>query len=173
MKLLLEFLAVSCIVLADISLPDNFKSDFKQMITNPDKKVITYSGEVRFCDKKLFKWSYMKPTKKEVCTDGKELLVVDHDLEQVSAFYISKGLDIAKVLREAKHYKEHIYLTEFDGTKYTIQLNDAGELQSIAYFDELDNKVQILFMQMQYSKGKLPVKMMQCNYPADYDVIRG
>jgi outer membrane lipoprotein carrier protein len=173
MKLLLGFMIVSSMALANINLPDNFSADFTQMITNTKGKVITYSGEVRFSDKKLFKWSYLKPTKKEVCTDGKELLVVDHDLEQVSAFYISKGLDIAKVLTQAKHYKDHIYLAEFDGKKYTIQLSDTGELQSIAYFDNLDNKVQILFIQMKYAKGKLPSKMMQCNYPVDYDVIRG
>jgi len=173
MKLLLGLMLVSSVLLADINLPDNFTADFTQMITNTKKKVITYSGEVRFSDKKLFKWIYLKPTKKEVCTDGKELLVVDHDLEQVSAFYISKGLDIAKVLSQAKHYKDNIYLATFDSKKYTIQLNDSGELQSIAYFDDLDNKVQILFTQMKYRKGKLPSKEMQCNYPVEYDVIRG
>ncbi len=173
MKLLLGMIVVSSMALSNINLPDNFIADFTQMITNPKKKVLTYSGKVRFSDKKLFKWSYLEPTKKEVCTDGKELLVVDHDLEQVSAFYIKKGLDVAKVLSRATHYKDNIYVATFDGKKYTIQLNDAKELQSIAYFDELDNKVQILFTHMKYQKGKLPNKEMQCNYPVEYDVIRG
>jgi len=173
MKLLFGLMIVSSMALSSINLPENFSANFTQMITNTKGKVITYGGEVRFSDKKLFKWRYVKPTKKEVCTDGKELLVVDHDLEQVSAFYMSKGLDIAKVLTQAKHYKDHIYLAQFDGKKYTIQLSNTEELQSVAYFDNLDNKVQILFTQMKYSKGKLPSKIMQCNYPADYDVIRG
>ena len=173
MKLFFGLMIIPSLVLASINLPENFSADFTQMITNTKGKVITYGGEVRFSDKKLFKWRYLKPTKKEVCTDGKELLVVDHDLEQVSAFYIDKGLDITKVLTQAKHYKDHIYLAQFDGKKYTIQLSDTEELQSVAYFDNMDNKVQILFTQMKYSKGRLPSKIMQCNYPADYDVIRG
>lgn len=173
MKELLGVFLLSTLVFSDIKLPDNFSADFTQMITNTKKKVIHYSGKVRFSDTKLFKWSYLEPTKKEVCTDGSELLVVDHDLEQVSAYYISKGIDIAKVLSKAKLHSKNIYVAEFDGTKYTIQVDDTQKLQSIAYFDELDNKVQIVFKHMQYAKGKLPHKEMLCNYPVDYDMIRG
>ena len=173
MTKLFGVILLSTLLFSDIKLPENFSADFTQLITNTKKKVIHYSGIVRFTDAKLFKWSYLEPTKKEVCTDGKELIVVDHDLEQVSAYYISKGLDIAKVLGKAKRYSKHIYVAEFDGTKYTIQLDSAQKLQSIAYFDELDNKVQIVFKEMHYGKGNLPSKEMKCNYPVDYDVIRG
>ena len=173
MTKLLGVILLSTLLFSDINLPENFSADFTQMITNTKKKVINYSGKVRFSDAKLFKWSYLEPTKKEVCTDGLELLVVDHDLEQVSAYYISKGLDIAKVLTKAKEHSKNIYVAEFDGTKYTIQLDKQQRLQSIAYFDTLDNKVQIVFKHMKYAKGKLPKKKMQCNYPVAYDMIRG
>ena len=173
MTKLLGVMLLSTLVFSDIKLPDNFSSDFTQMITNTKKKVINYSGKVRFSESKRFKWSYLEPTKKEVCTDGLELLVVDHDLEQVSSYYIAKGLDIAKVLTKAKLHSENIYVAEFDGKQYTIQLDDTQKLQSIAYFDELDNKVQIVFKNIHYGKGKLPTKAMKCNYPVEYDVIRG
>jgi outer membrane lipoprotein carrier protein len=158
---------------SSIELPASFQADFTQMITNTKQKVIRYSGKVIFSDKKFFKWMYLSPTKKEVCTDGIELLIVDHDLEQVSAYYMAKGLDISKVLSNAKLYKEHIYVAEYEGKKYTIQLNDKGQLQSIAYYDELDNKVQIVFENIQYAKSILDRKKLQCNYPEAYDVIRG
>ena len=173
MTKLLGVILLSTLVFSDIKLPDNFSADFTQMITNTKKKVIHYSGTVRFSDAKLFKWSYLEPTKKEVCTDGLELLVVDHDLEQVSAYYIAKGLDIAKVLENAKLHSANIYVALFDGKKYTIQLDKQQRLHSLAYFDELDNKVQIVFKNMKYKKGKLLLKEMQCDYPAVYDVIRG
>lgn len=173
MTKLFGVILLSTLLFSDIKLPENFSADFTQMITNTKKKVIHYSGTVRFTDAKLFKWSYLEPTKKEVCTDGKELIVVDHDLEQVSAYYISKSLDIAKVLGKAKLYSKNICVAAFDGTKYTIQLDSAQKLQSITYFDELDNKVQIVFKDMHYGKGNLPSKEMNCNYPVDYDVIRG
>jgi len=173
MTKLLALLLLSTLLFSDIKLPDNFSAEFTQMITNTKKKVINYSGKVRFSDAKRFKWSYLEPTKKEVCTDGLELIVVDHDLEQVSAYYISKGLDIAKVLTKAKRHSKNIYVAEFDGKQYTIQLDDTQKLHSIAYFDELDNKVQIVFKDIHYGKGKLPSKEMKCNCPVAYDVIRG
>ncbi len=173
MTKLLGVLLLSTLVFAEIKLPDNFQADFKQMITNTKQKVIHYKGEVAFSDEKLFKWSYMEPTQKEVCTDGLELLVVDHDLEQVSAYYIGKGIDIAKVLKKATLHSKNIYVAESNGKKYTIQLDSEQKLHSIAYYDDLDNKVQIVFTKMKYGKGKLASDKMQCNYPVDYDVIRG
>lgn len=167
------FLLVSSLAFSSIDLPDNFKADFTQMITNTKNKVIHYSGEVRFTEGKLFKWSYKVPTQKEVCTDGMELLVVDHDLEQVSAYYIAKGLDVSKILKEAKHHSENIYVADFESKKYTIQLDKQQRLQSIAYFDDLDNKVQIVFKHIKYGKGNFSKASMQCDYPASYDVIRG
>ena len=173
MTKLLGVILLSSLLFSDIKLPDNFSADFTQMITNTKKKVINYSGKVRFSESRLFKWSYLEPTKKEVCTDGMELLVVDHDLEQVSAYYIAKGLDIAKVLKKAKLHSKNIYVAEFDGKQYTIQLDNTQKLQSIAYFDELDNKVQIVFKRMRYGKGTLSDKEMKCHYPIEYDMIRG
>ena len=145
MRLFLIMLSLHSMLFADIALPENFQADFEQKITNSKGKVIKYAGKVRFCDKTLFKWSYLSPTKKEVCTDGVELLVVDHDLEQVSAYFITKGLDISKVLQKAKQHSKNIYVAEYDGKHYSIQLDQSTKLHSIAYYDELDNKVQIIF----------------------------
>lgn len=173
MRLLTLQLLLSSMLFSGIELPVNFQADFEQKITNTKKKVITYEGKVLFSDKKLFKWLYVSPTQKEVCTDGVELLVVDHDLEQVSAYVIARGLDISKVLEKAKLHSENIYIATYEGKNYTIQLDQNKRLQSIAYYDELDNKVQIRFINMKYANGKLDTKKMKCHYPTDYDMIRG
>lgn len=173
MRLLSLLLLLSSVLIASIELPENFQANFEQKITNTKGKVIKYTGKVLFSDKSLFKWSYISPTKKEVCTDGVELLVVDHDLEQVSTYYITKGLDISKVLDKAEPYSKHIYVAEYEAKHYTIQLDDTKKLHSIAYYDELDNKVQIIFTNMKYGKGKLKSGKLKCNYPNAYDVIRG
>jgi len=173
MKLLALLLLASSLLSANIKLPENFQAGFIQKITNTKEKVITYSGKVRFSNERLFKWSYTEPTQKEVCTDGFEVLVVDHDLEQVSAYVITKGIDIAKILDKAQLHSENIYLAEYENKKYTIQLDKQQRLHSIAYYDDLDNKVQIVFSHMKYGKGDLPTESMKCNYPANYDMIRG
>jgi len=171
MRLFLTLSLLSSLAFSEIHLPDNFRANFSQNVTSTKKKVIHYSGKLRFSDKQ-FKWSYIKPSKKEVCTDGLELMVVDHRLEQVSVYYVSEDLDIAKILKKAKLHSKNIYVAKYQGVQYTIQLDRKGRLHSLAYFDKLDNKVQIVFKNMKYGKGKLSAKSLQCNYPSSYDMIR-
>lgn len=173
MRLLPLLLLASSLLFAEINLPENFQANFIQKITNTKKHVIQYSGKVQFSDEKRFKWSYVKPTKKEVCTDGSELIVVDHDLEQVSSYFITDGLDIAKILKKARLHSKNVYVAQYENKQYTIQVDSKERLHSIAYFDDLDNKVQIVFKNMKYGKGNLPVEKMKCNYPRSYDMIRG
>jgi len=174
MRILLLILMLGFYAFADsITLPDNFKADFIQKITNTKKKVINYNGKVYFSAKKLQKWKFLKPTKKEVCTTYKELIVVDHDLEQASYFRLNKGFNLSKILNKAKLYKKNIYLATYLDITYTIQVDAKGKLHSFAFFDALDNKVQIVFKNIKYGKGKLSKKIMSCPVPKDYDVIRG
>jgi len=125
MKKLLLILSMSLGINADISLPNNFMTDFIQTITNDKGKVIRYEGKVAFRQDKemlesengiqqefinnLFKWSYNKPTSKEVCSDGTQIIVVDHDLEQVSKYIIDDGLDLEKVLAVAQKLTNRDY----------------------------------------------------------------
>jgi len=156
-----------------LSLPEHFKADFTQKITNTKNKVITYKGKVYFSNKLQSKWDYTVPTKKQVCIDGRELTVVDHDLEQVSQYAINKGFNFSKILKKAKHHKKNIYVAHYENKSYTIQVDAKQRLQSIAYFDELDNKVQIIFKKVKYGKGNLSKKTMTCKIPKAYDMIRG
>ncbi|MEA2048500.1 MAG: LolA-like outer membrane lipoprotein chaperone [Campylobacterota bacterium] len=172
MKQLWLLLLVSPMLFATIELPENFQSDFIQKITNEKNKVIEYKGKVSFSNERLFKWHYTKPTQKEVCTDGSKLVVVDHDLEQVSRYRIAKGIDIAKILHNARLYRTDIYVARYENKKYTIQLYKQ-KLHSIAYFDNLDNKVQIVFKNIKYGYGDFSHKRMQCDAPKAYDVIEG
>ena len=173
MKQLFIILCFTSLVFSTIHLPQSFEADFSQTITNTKNKVLHYNGKVYFSESKHFKWQYIEPTQKEVCTDGVELLVVDHDLEQVSSYYISQGLDISKILQKASKYSQNIYVALYENKKYTIQIDSKKRLQSIAYFDNLDNKVQIVFKHIKYRKSKFSSKIMHCAYPNDYDMIRG
>jgi len=176
MRLILLILIVNIVAFsASITLPENFQAKFTQKITNPKKKVINYSGKVSFSDKSLLKWEYIKPTKKEVCTNGEDLIVVDHDLEQVSNYRIDKGFDLSKILKKAKAVKDRktVYLAKYEGKNYTIQTDAKGRLSRVAYFDDLENTVLIIFTKMKYGKGKLKASSMKCNYPKDYDIING
>jgi len=159
--------------MGNIILPDNFHADFFQKITNTKQKVLEYRGDVFFSNKNHFKWRYLEPTQKEVCSNEEEILIVDHDLEQVSRYLVTKGFNIGAILKKAKKYRPQIYVANFENKKYTIKVDKREKLHSIAYFDNLDNKVQILFTNMKYTKGNIAQKKMLCNYPKSYDIIEG
>jgi len=135
MKQIALILILSVVTFASsINIPENFQANFKQTITNPKKKVISYSGKVYFSEGTKLKWEYTKPTKKEVCTNGKELRVVDHDLEQVSEYRINKGFNLSQVLKKAKFHSDKLYLASHGGIQYTIQVDKHNNKHFIVYF---------------------------------------
>jgi len=186
-KKLLLILTCTLAMNADISLPDNFMTDFHQTITNDKGKVIKYEGKVSFKQEKqilesqngtkqefssnFFKWNYNKPTHKEVCSDGTQIIVIDHDLEQVSKYLIDDGLDLEKVLAVAQKLSNKDYKAVYKDVEYLITLDNKGQLEKIFYTDSLDNRVRIVFSNMQYSIQNFDNKNLECDTPADYDII--
>ena len=189
MKKLLLILAITLAINSDISLPDNFISNFSQTITNDKGKVIKYMGQVAFKEdkqifvaengveqkfvSKLFKWDYKKPTHKEVCSDGVQIIVIDHDLEQVSKYIIDDGLDLEQILKVAQKLSNKDYKAVYKDVEYLITLDDKGELKKIFYTDNLDNRVRIIFTNINYNSRSFTNEQLECDIPSDYDIIEG
>jgi len=188
MKLLMTLVTLTFSLWAEIELPQTFKSDFYQTITNEKGKVIRYEGSVRFKNfqnsyindlgettsysRSLFKWLYTSPTQKEVCTDGTQLIVIDHDLEQVSTYMIDEGVNLEEILKRAKAISKNEYQATYKDIEYLISLNNTGLLKQITYVDNLDNAVKIIFQNMEYDTT-VDERALECNAPADYDEIKG
>jgi len=176
-KTMRNFLVVCMLTLGlgaeALNLPEHFKASFTQMVTNPKKKVLQYSGKIVFSKPSLIKWSYLQPTQKEVCSNKKVLTVVDHDLEQVSTYHIDKAFNLENILHKAKLHSKNIYVSHYKNKNYTIQIDSKKHLQSIAYFDDLDNKVQIVLKKVTYGKNTVGKNEVTCTIPKDYDRIRG
>jgi len=187
-----EFFTISILSMAlnaTIALPESFETDFRQTITNDKDKVINYSGEVKFkqdrtvlvneygmdteISSKLFKWSYQTPTKKEVCTDGVQLIVIDHDLEQVSRYLIDEGLELEEVLKVAQKISNKDYKALYKEVEYLITLDKDDKLKKIFYTDSLDNRVKIIFENMKYDSKTFDDRGLECEEPKDYDMIEG
>ena len=155
----------------NIKLPVAFKANFMQQVTNTKGKVIKYRGKIYYNSPSRTKWLYRSPTKKEVCTQGRQLIVIDHDLEQVSYYSINKGFNLSKVLKRAKHHNGNTYVTTYRGKYYTIVLDNRGRVQQIAYKDNLDNTVNIIFTNIKYRNSLLPNSKFVCTRPKNYDTI--
>ncbi|CAA6811689.1 MAG: Outer membrane lipoprotein carrier protein LolA [uncultured Sulfurovum sp.] len=188
MKLFISLLTLSTLLFAEITLPQNFKTDFHQTITNDKGKVIKYTGSVVFKNleqtfdtasgkenlytRSLFKWSYTSPTQKEVCTDGTQLIVVDHDLEQISNYMVDDSINLKEILSVAKKISNVDYTATYKDIEYLISLDEKEQLEYIVYVDNLDNSVKIIFKNMNYNII-VNEDVLTCNAPQDYDVIKG
>jgi outer membrane lipoprotein carrier protein len=159
---------------ATLSLPQSFETSFVQNITNDKGKTIEYQGEVLFqhMGQDIFKWNYTAPTQKEVCTDGIQLTVVDHDLEQVSTYLIQEGIDLKSILDVAQPITTRDYKAVYKDVEYLITLDEQNQLQKVVYVDNLDNKVKIVFSNMRYN-GEIDSKRLECTAPQEYDILKG
>ena len=178
MKLLLTMSALVVTLNANITLPKNFQTDFQQTITNDKGKVINYDGKVAFNNidqygQNLFKWNYTSPTQKEVCTNGANLIVIDHDLEQVSTYQVEEGINLEAILNVAKKITNETYQATYKDTEYIITLDKSNQLKKIVYVDNLDNAVKIIFNNMDYNISSFDMKLLECNAPSEYDIIEG
>ena len=64
-QLLLVFALSTFIFAKSINIPENFQANFTQIITNPKKKVINYSGKVYFSEYSKLHSEYI-PTSNEI-----------------------------------------------------------------------------------------------------------
>ncbi len=174
MRYLLILFALCIAAFAEgITLTPAMEAKFVQKITHPNKSVERYEGILLMDNSSRFKWSYTKPLKKEICSDGSNLIVVDNDLQQVSLYHLVGGFDLSSILKRAKHYKDRLYLASYKGRNYTIALDSKGIIEQIAYRDEHDNIVNIhLYKVKRYTKA-LPIERFNCPYPKNYDLIKG
>ncbi|MBD3793703.1 MAG: outer-membrane lipoprotein carrier protein LolA [Campylobacterales bacterium] len=174
---------------AEITLPENFESNFEQTVTNEKGKAIHYEGNVVYRYNKyvyinsmgkeieitngLFKWHYASPTQKEVCSDGMQIVVIDHDLEQISKYIIDEGFDLEKILKVAQETAPLEYKATYQDVVYHIILDANRQLSKISYIDNMDNRVDILFRQMHYNIPSFDETKLECPINSDYDVIEG
>jgi len=165
------FMALVTLNAQSINVPKSFKATFIQQVKNTKGKVIKYRGRVFFNYPSQTKWIYTSPTRKEVCSYKRQLIVIDHDLEQVSYYKINKGFNLARVLATAKKYRDRTYVTRYGGKQYTIVLRANGQLEQVAYKDNLDNTVNIIFSTIKYRNKLLPNSKFDCIRPVKYDTI--
>ncbi len=172
MRYLFIFLFFLSNVMANsVKIPVSLSANFTQKITDPKGKTILYKGKVQLNIEGDLKWSYKSPTKKEVCSNKKIFIVVDHDLEQVSFYKIDKTPNLASILKNARHYKGRLYTARFGEAIYTFSIDSKGYIDQLAYKDDLDNVVNIHFLNIKYAHKKIPTAQLQCPYPFDYDIV--
>lgn len=149
---------------------NSFESDFIQTVTDEKNKTLTYEGHLIAQKPQSAVWSYKIPVIKDVYISSYNVTIVEPAIEQVIIRKIESNFDFFNMIRNAKKIKENVYVAMYKESEFTITKN--GELlESIAYSDEFDNKVKILFKNQQQNKI-IDKKLFIPKFLTDYDIIR-
>ncbi len=146
----------------------NFSSEFTQSVSSKDSK-IDYSGRFVLTQNKAF-WSYEKPSKKEIFIQNNEIIIVEHDLEQVVFSKLDKIPNLNEIFKRAKKINDNKLEAKYEGINYQIYL-EKDEVKSISYKDEFENSVLITLFN-QRKNTKIDENIFTPNFPKNYDLVR-
>lgn len=147
----------------------SFEAEFTQNITDDKNKVLTYSGHLTASKPLYAMWQYAKPVKKDIYINSHNVTIIEPEIEQVIMKSIESKFDFFKIVDNAKEIKKDIYEAFYKESKFTI-ISKNDFIESISYFDEFDNKVQILFTN-QKQNIEINNEIFTPNIPTDYDII--
>ena len=102
-----------------------------------------------------------------------QLLVIDHDLEQISNYNIEDSINLEEVLKLGKKISTDTYQATYKEIEYLIHMDSNNHLKKILYTDNLENKVKISFQKMHYDNASFDLDKMECQRPKDYDIVEG
>jgi len=168
MKVLLVF----CFLVFELFALDlnfeNFSSSFEQNIHSKDS-TINYKGYFILSKDKAF-WSYESPSKKEIYINKNEIIIVEHDLEQVIFSKLEKIPNLNEIFKNAKKVSPNELIAQYEGIHYKIELREE-KLKSISYKDEFDNSITINFFN-QKKNQQINENLFVAKIPPNYDKVR-
>lgn len=145
----------------------NFSSDFSQSVSSKNSK-IDYSGHFILTQDKAF-WSYDKPLKKEIYIDKNEIVIVEHDLEQVIFSTLDKTPNLNEIFKLAKKISPNEFEAKYENIVYRISLEN-NEVKSISYKDEFENDIFIT-LSRQSKNTKINEAVFTPKIPQSYDLV--
>lgn len=161
-------LAFAAQILAFNAEYSSFSSNFTQSIKSLNS-TISYSGNFIITQNEAF-WNYTSPSKKQIFINGKQVVVVEPDLQQATYSTLQDIPNLTQIFQKARKISPTQYEASYQGTKYTIRLEN-DEVKSIAYRDNLDNDVFIT-LSSQKRNQSVNKSRFTPKIPAGYDIIR-
>ncbi|WP_371818509.1 LolA-like outer membrane lipoprotein chaperone [Campylobacter helveticus] len=163
------FLTLFCALVFAYDLDyENYTSEFSQSVSSKQSK-LDYEGHFILEKDRAF-WSYEKPSKKEIYINKNDIIIVEHDLEQVSFAKLEKIPNLSAIFKQAKEISPNKLKATYENTDYIITLFN-GEVKSISYNDEFENKVLITLHKPQ-KNTKINPSIFKPKFPQNYDILR-
>lgn len=137
-----------------------YQASFIQTVINPSGKTIKYKGSIHIKQPNKMLWEYKTPIEKYVYMNNLKVIIDEPELEQAIYTQLTNEINLIDFLNNP----------DLVDDKYTLIFKNE-QLKSIAYNDEMENKIKILFENIQINK-KIVDQLFQFIAPLDYDIIR-
>ncbi|MCK5294118.1 MAG: outer-membrane lipoprotein carrier protein LolA [Arcobacteraceae bacterium] len=170
MKVLSILLLTTTLFYGQIFEFTTYKSNFTQTVTNSSNNKIEYKGEIYITEDSNILWKYLSPVKKNVYIDGTKVMIVEPELEQVILSTMEKELNLFNIINNSQKVSKDLYKNDVNNILYTIKLKN-NLLFSINYMDEIENKIEILFINSE-KNIRLSKNIFQYTIPNEYDIIK-
>ncbi len=148
----------------------SFRASFSQTIMNDTNKTIVYAGDVFIKESGKVLWKYKTPVIKNVYLIDNIAIVDEPELEQAIYTTLENSIDILNLLKEAKKVNEDTYKTNLYNKEYIIIIKN-DKIYSLSYKDELDNKIVILFHEIEQNV-EINDSIFNFLAPSYYDIIK-
>ncbi len=167
---IIYIILLSLSLFADFDKISSFRANFIQNVTNPNNKVVSYSGEVIAKAPYYMLWIYQSPIEKNIYLN-KDFVIVDEPmLEQALFSKLKDEINIISLLKKSTKISKDKYLAKVYDRTYTIKTRD-NKITNISYSDEMDNKIEIKFTNF-IPNIKIANKRFVFVAPDYYDIIR-
>ena len=170
MKHIFLYTLLSTLLFASLDNINSFEADFTQMVTDDKGKVLTYTGNVIASKPQNALWDYIKPITKKIYIDSHKVTVIEPEIEQVIIRRIESSFDFFNMIKKAKKTGDNSYLAIFKSSEFIIK-TEKSLIKSIAYSDEFENSVHILF-ENQKQNREIDKMIYIPNIPVEFDIIR-
>ena len=148
----------------------SFEADFSQKITDEENKVLTYTGSMRSKRPDMVLWSYREPINKKIYVTQWRAVIVEPELEQAMIKRLEGEIDFFGIIASAEAVDETHYKASYKGITFVLT-QENGIILSLAYTDQLENKVIITFTNQKQNRP-IEDNVFTPKVPVDYDVIR-
>ncbi len=171
MKILLLSLLLVLTLSAEESELYSFSADFNQSIQDEHNKTISYQGSIITKRPNFALWHYKTPIEKKLYVYHNVLTVIEPEMEQAIVKRVSDNIDIFNIINNATPLDGNHAEAHYNDQTFLLTFNPKHLLASIAYRDELDNRVTINFSKQQYNL-ELNTTLFKAIIPEGFDIIK-
>lgn len=137
------WLCVCNILLAWGENLQSIEADFVQNIISEDGVPAHYEGRILAKVPSHVKWLYKSPLQKEIYMNGRDVIIYEPNLMQVSHSHLQEKSDFISIIQNSKKQDDGAYHVKVEGVEYIMFVDSKNLPDRIEYTDSMGAKTTL------------------------------